>query len=259
MGTRWRLTAAGATPGKVPQKSYRRRRLSGAVQVRVKWCGKSAPRDWRQERHGKPHREQDQIGVAGRAGDKLVAPGTFPGPPPGLVARGGQQWPSQMNGRRGGATLQTEPGLQAGWCFVRAAHTSSRAVSMPFCGHVSRQYVNDDESILARREVKRRVRESDDPLRRAQGRDDRSSTDSLRAVTWNRSAGQVPFSASPSSVPTGGALSSCTATSSVRSLTNGTASSASRPAMNQTLPARIPFGWKPWGLSARVSRSSETD
>ena len=36
-------------------------------EVRVKRCGKSAPR-WRQrQRQGKPHREQDQIGVAGRA------------------------------------------------------------------------------------------------------------------------------------------------------------------------------------------------
>ena len=33
--------------------------------ARLKWCGKSAPRDWQQKRHGKPHREQDQIGTAG--------------------------------------------------------------------------------------------------------------------------------------------------------------------------------------------------
>ena|GEM_PF-3919259 len=31
----------------------------------MKWCGKSAPRLWQQRRHGKPHREQDQIGTAG--------------------------------------------------------------------------------------------------------------------------------------------------------------------------------------------------
>jgi hypothetical protein len=30
----------------------------------LKWCGKSAPRLWQQRRHGKPHREQDQIGMA---------------------------------------------------------------------------------------------------------------------------------------------------------------------------------------------------
>ena len=32
--------------------------------ARLKWCGKSAPRLWQQRRHGKPHREQDQIGTA---------------------------------------------------------------------------------------------------------------------------------------------------------------------------------------------------
>jgi hypothetical protein len=30
----------------------------------LKWCGKSAPRSRQRERHGKPHREQDQIGTA---------------------------------------------------------------------------------------------------------------------------------------------------------------------------------------------------
>src|SRR5580698_11195176 len=35
--------------------------------VRVKRCGKSAPRVRQRERHGKPHREQDRIGTATRA------------------------------------------------------------------------------------------------------------------------------------------------------------------------------------------------
>src|SRR5579862_9707177 len=34
--------------------------------VRVKRCGKSAPRVRRRNRHGKPHREQDRIGTATR-------------------------------------------------------------------------------------------------------------------------------------------------------------------------------------------------
>ena len=41
------------------------RESAGAA--RVKGCGKSAPRSRRRERQGKPHREQDQIGTAGRA------------------------------------------------------------------------------------------------------------------------------------------------------------------------------------------------
>lgn len=32
--------------------------------VRVKRCGKSAPPDWQQDGHGKPHREQCRIGIA---------------------------------------------------------------------------------------------------------------------------------------------------------------------------------------------------
>jgi len=33
------------------------------LQVRVKWCGKSAPRGWQHAWHGKPRPEQDQIGI----------------------------------------------------------------------------------------------------------------------------------------------------------------------------------------------------
>ena len=36
--------------------------------VRVKWCGKSAPRRRQRRWQGKPHREQDQVGAAGRFG-----------------------------------------------------------------------------------------------------------------------------------------------------------------------------------------------
>lgn len=31
------------------------------IEVRVKWCGKSAPHYWQQEWQGKPHLKQDQI------------------------------------------------------------------------------------------------------------------------------------------------------------------------------------------------------
>src|SRR6185437_7222831 len=34
------------------------------AEARVKRCGKSAPRFQRWKRHGKPHREQDRIGMA---------------------------------------------------------------------------------------------------------------------------------------------------------------------------------------------------
>ncbi len=44
-----------------------------AKRVRVKWCGKSAPRCWQQQWQGKPHREQDQIGIL------IVLPARDPG------------------------------------------------------------------------------------------------------------------------------------------------------------------------------------
>jgi hypothetical protein len=64
---RCRLTAGGGDPRESatektpPTGPVFSGRLAAA---RLKWCGKSAPRSWQQERHGKPHREQDQIGTA---------------------------------------------------------------------------------------------------------------------------------------------------------------------------------------------------
>ena len=45
--------------------------------VRVKWCGKSAPRRWRHRRHGKPHRQQDQISGQPRPGAHRRRDGDF--------------------------------------------------------------------------------------------------------------------------------------------------------------------------------------
>ena len=53
-----------------PQGQCHRERTappSFGAQVRVKRCGKSAPRVRQRKRHGKPHREQDRIGTATRA------------------------------------------------------------------------------------------------------------------------------------------------------------------------------------------------
>ena len=85
-------------------------------QVRVKGCGKSAPRTRQRGRHGKPHREQNRIGATSpfpRGSGQAHSPGQSPG----LVARGGRQRPSQRNGCHVGARERsgpTEPGLQAG-------------------------------------------------------------------------------------------------------------------------------------------------
>ena len=68
MEIRCRVTPGGgdprdsATENKPPAGANR--------QARVKRCGKSAPRGRQRQRHGKPHREQDQIGMA-RGADKV--------------------------------------------------------------------------------------------------------------------------------------------------------------------------------------------
>jgi hypothetical protein len=63
--TRCRLTAGGGDP----RESATENRPPGwfASQARVKRWGKSPPRERQRKRHGKPHREQDQIGAARRA------------------------------------------------------------------------------------------------------------------------------------------------------------------------------------------------
>jgi hypothetical protein len=84
--------------------------------ARVKGWGKSPPRDWQQERHGKPHREQDRIGtVEGQLS------GLFPAHRPGRLREAdGDIGPRGMAATFSapqGAEGHTEPGLQAGWHF----------------------------------------------------------------------------------------------------------------------------------------------
>ena len=78
----------------------------------MKGCGKSAPRSWQQERHGKPHREQDRIGVV-----EGQLSGLFPAHHPGrLREAGGNAGPRRMAAtfsKPQGAEGHTEPGLQA--------------------------------------------------------------------------------------------------------------------------------------------------
>ena len=59
---RCRITAGGGDPRDSATEMTPPKTLK--VAARLKWCGKSAPRLWQQRRHGKPHREQDQIGTA---------------------------------------------------------------------------------------------------------------------------------------------------------------------------------------------------
>ena len=61
---RCRITSGGGDPRESATESKPPSKPETATRVRVKGCGKSAPRLWQQRRQGKPHREQDQIGVA---------------------------------------------------------------------------------------------------------------------------------------------------------------------------------------------------
>jgi len=67
METRWRLTAAGGDPRESATESKPPQPACTRYAVRVKGCGKSAPRIWQQIWQGKPHREQGQIGATGDA------------------------------------------------------------------------------------------------------------------------------------------------------------------------------------------------
>ncbi len=105
---RCRLTAGGGDPRESateskPPDSGVFQRWSPPHRVRVKGCGKSAPRPRQRGRHGKPHREQGLIGAAGGAGPGQLSRsggrGGGPAPPPGLAARGAPRGASQRNGR----------------------------------------------------------------------------------------------------------------------------------------------------------------
>ncbi len=89
----------GVTPGKVQQKTNRHPASLGPWAARVKRCGKSAPRDRQRKRHGKPHREQDQIGMAGSGGNAGSKPASRPAIRVGCSRRPAMaapdEWPSR--------------------------------------------------------------------------------------------------------------------------------------------------------------------
>ncbi len=65
---RCRITSGGGDPREsATENEPPAFALRGFGEVRVKRCGKSAPRFRQRSRHGKPHREQNRIGTAERA------------------------------------------------------------------------------------------------------------------------------------------------------------------------------------------------
>jgi hypothetical protein len=87
---RCRITSGGGDP----RESATERIPPAFAQVRVKGWGKSPPRAWQHGWQGKPHREQDRIGMTWFA--QAFRP--FPGQSSGWVAGGNAQALSQMNG-----------------------------------------------------------------------------------------------------------------------------------------------------------------
>ncbi len=113
METRCRITSGGGDPRESATESKPPGRLR-ADAARVKGWGKSPPRDWRQERHGKPHREQDRIGMARGATLRAVSsPAIRVGCARRMATCAQDEWSPRRgaSGRRG----LTEPGLQASW------------------------------------------------------------------------------------------------------------------------------------------------
>lgn len=117
---RWRLTAAGGDP----RESATESKPPGHAPVRVKGCGKSAPRCRQRQRQGKPHREQNRIGTA-RAGQP--AQGSPPGRPGWLHEAGREPCPRGMAATSALKDAgHTEPGLQADWIYFLSFLAATR-------------------------------------------------------------------------------------------------------------------------------------
>lgn len=106
----------GRPQGKCHRKQTATIRLAG-FGVRVKGWGKSPPRDWQQERHGKPHREQDRIGtVRGETLEGCFRLTVRVGCVRHMATCAQDEWPPRSRLARGEG--HTEPGLQASWQFL---------------------------------------------------------------------------------------------------------------------------------------------
>ena len=124
--TRCRVTPGGGDP----RDSATESKPPGSGRVRVKGCGKSAPRGRQRSRHGKPHREQDRIGAGRLMGNH--------GPTGVSACRPG--WSREATGDRRPRGMAiprpavrkdtgpgTEPGLQAICRHFPASPSSGRA------------------------------------------------------------------------------------------------------------------------------------
>ncbi len=128
-GIRCRLTAGGgnpresATENKPPTSCEPN--LGKTWAARVKRCGKSAPRPWQQGWQGKPHREQDRIGTAGRAVTRRVRGHSRPAVRVGRVRRAATRVPEEwlpLAARQGQNPAYRPSGRRAAGGLIAARH-----------------------------------------------------------------------------------------------------------------------------------------
>ena len=102
-----RVTPGGGNPRESATETNRPPKPTRRRRVRVKRCGKSAPRPWQQGLA-----RQTPPGAKPNRGGMISSDiGAFSGPSPGLVARSLWQHKLQMNGHPPWETMWTEPGL----------------------------------------------------------------------------------------------------------------------------------------------------
>ena len=102
--------------GQPQGKCHRKQTARSQDRVRVKGWGKSPPRLWKQRRHGKPHREQNRIGMTRNA--QALQPVSGPVIRVGCKRRRASAVPDEWLPRSGLGRSHTEPGLQANWQII---------------------------------------------------------------------------------------------------------------------------------------------
>jgi hypothetical protein len=121
-GLQGRTVAANGRRGQPQGQCNRKQTSRAAARGRAKRWGKSPPRAWQQARHGKPHREQNHIGMTLECGQPRSGRSFRPVVRVGCLRATVMSAPDEWSSRR---QLQTEPGLQASWQF--SPHNDRRA------------------------------------------------------------------------------------------------------------------------------------
>ena len=133
METRCRITSGGGDP----RESATESKPPACARVRVKGCGKSAPRGLATgaARQTPPGARPNRGGMRARAFRSVSRP------PPGLVARGARQRASQMNGHHAGESRAQNPAYRPADIF---SCSSTEPITNPLCILNARQQHHSD-------------------------------------------------------------------------------------------------------------------